>query len=267
MAGTGPAPHYGPACLCGVLSKSPRPLSSLSPPRSGALSSLPPHWQVRPGAGHHRGKGLMDWVSRTGLTEQETSLWGRPLREERDTRTNTRDGEPNGRRRAPFLSRAWPRSRSGSREPKGALCRVVPGGARRQLTKGRRRMPDDARRRGVSAVSLRGRPVSASPPPGGHALFPADPAVLRAISQPTRWCSPQQRCPGRHGVDFHGVLQRPVSHPGVRNPHSSQAGTHGDRARESLPSFLRQSLYSQRGCFELELCSAWHPVRCPVRNR
>lgn len=58
--------------------------------------------------------------------------------------TNTRDGEPNGRRRAPFLSRAWPRSRSGSREPKGALCRVVPGGARRQLTKGRCRMPDDA---------------------------------------------------------------------------------------------------------------------------
>lgn len=147
VAGTGPAPRYGPACLCGVLSKSPlssRPLSSLSPPRSGALSSLPPHWQVRPGVGHHRGKGLMDWVSRTGLTEQETSLWGRPLREERDTRTNTRDGEPNGRRRAPFLSRAWPRSRSGSREPKGALCRVVPGGARRQLTKGRRRMPDDA---------------------------------------------------------------------------------------------------------------------------
>lgn len=151
VAGTGPAPRYGPACLCGVLSKSPlssRPLSSLSPPRSGALSSLPPHWQVRPGVGHHRGKGLMDWVSRTGLTEQETSLWGRPLREERDTRTNTRDGGPNGRRRAPFLSRAWPRSRSGSREPKGALCRVVPGGARRQLTKGRGWMPDDARRRG-----------------------------------------------------------------------------------------------------------------------
>lgn len=267
MAGTGPAPRYGLACLCGVLSKSPlssRPLSSLSPPRSGALSSLPPHWQVRPGVGHHRGKGLMDWVSRTGLTEQETSLWGRPLREERDTRTNTRDGEPNGRRRAPFLSRAWPRSRSGSREPKGALCRVVPGGARRQLTKGRRRMPDHA----VYPRFLFGAGpflplllLEVTP------FSPADPAVLRAISQPTRWCSPQQRCPGRHGVDFHGVLQRPVSHPGVRNPHSSQAGTHGDRARESLPSFLRQSLYSQRGCFELELCSAWHPVRCPVRNR
>lgn len=150
---------------------------------------------------------------------------------------------------------------------KGAKGRPLQSRARWSPSAADEGPPPDARRRGVSAVSLRGQPVSASPPPGGHALFPADPAILHAISQPTRWCSPQQRCPGRHGVDFHGVLQRPVSHPGVRNPHSSQAGTHGDRARESLPSFLRQSLYSQRGCFELELCSAWHPVRCPVRNR